>query len=373
MYVCDYVYLFYQVDPSPQKHLTLTSRGLYCEQLRHLLTMHNGRIPQDLLLTIYLSQYHRPQDPEILNWLHKKPIRYASHIVHLAAEFFIIWAPTGHPYPNTRSEEQSMEPPDEHSVTLRELAAVPDVLRSMVTDPLPTSITLDFFDEEFFNLPIIPSEDTGEEQETIENKENGISSLPGFSVLSEDVGTNDKEVPTGILIDTETPSKNTDDNDEITGLDYGEFAGMTHQFVLEKMKEEMRSNEDARTKLKLMSTYLDYFGELSGREIERVEGPQTKPKKPKGKRKLAIRFPGQSLEDSKESEVPPVITKEKSPRTSPTLEKTINDGIPVPKPDSDTFGFLPGIQDRQQDSIFGDKTSDNEPLSPGTPTEWPLL
>ena len=104
MYVCDYVYLFYQVDPSPQKHLTLTSRGLYCEQLRHLLTMHNGRIPQDLLLTIYLSQYHRPQDPEILNWLHKKPIRYASHIVHLAAEFFIIWAPTGHPYPNTRSE-----------------------------------------------------------------------------------------------------------------------------------------------------------------------------------------------------------------------------------------------------------------------------
>ena len=288
------------------RDVTLTARGLYCEQLRHLLTVHNGRIAQGLLLTMYLSEFRHPQDTELLSWLHKKPIRYASHVVHLAAEFYIVWAPTGHPYPDTRAEKQSKLLPEERSVTILELADVPDLMASVINDPLPPNeIGLELDSEFFSNMPQLIDESSGH-------------------VKTSDSAEFDNP-----------PVSNLSDNDVIKGLDHGEFAGLNHQTVVERMQKEMKGEEDSSVKLKKLELYIDYFGELADLELKRVQ-PVPKPRKPKSKTRLAIQFPGASSQN----DPPGTDESRSSPKTSPTLGDGKNGDTLDCLPQSDTDDVL---------------------------------
>ena len=324
--------------------ITLTARGLYCEQLRHLLTVHNGQIPQGLLLTMYLSEFRHPQDSEILSWLHKKPIRYASHVVHLAAEFYIVWAPTGHPYPDTRAEKQSKILPEERSVTISELVDVPDLMASVINDPLPPNeIQLELDSEFFSDMPQLIDEFKGHVKTSD----------------SAEVGN--------------PPVSNLSDNDVIKGLDHGEFAGLNHQTVVEQMQEEMKGDEDSTVKLKKLELYIDYFGELADLELKRVEGPPIpKPRKSKSKTRLAIQFPGASSQnDTREME-----ESRSSPKSSPTLgDRKDGDTLDcLPQSDTDDV-LIKGRFDweKQQVAPKSGVNDDYHKEGSGAQTEWPFL
>ena len=378
------------------EQITLTSRGLYCEQLRHLLTVHNGRIPQNFLLTIYLSEFRHPQNYELLSWLHKKPIRYANHVVHLAAEFYVIWAPTGHPYPDTRAEKQSRILPEDRSVTVNELGTVPAVLASVISEPLPpTAITLDICDSHDLlcnigmpaliddtppvlpvtnthndDTPVLPVTNTHNDDTPVvpvtNTHDDDTPVVPVTITHNDDVMT----LPDLVTLDSIQPASQDDrsttttmatggssslsltDNDVVTGLDHGEFAGMTHETVLERMQLEMRNGTDSRTKLQRMGDFINYFGELSGIELERVNGPPVpKPRKSKTKSsRLAIQFPGPASSfDSNNSDE----RDDRSPKTSPILgERQRNGGKLDCLSQSDSTGILnQGIIDWDQQLV----------------------
>lgn len=317
---------FVKIDEGP----CLTSRGLYVEQLRHLLMVH-GQICLELLPTIYNTTFCRPDDPSILGWLHQKPIRFAGHVVHLAAESLIVWAPTGHPYPDTRSERQDRdEPPEEHSIVdFGEIPTVEEIYKQIEELPvdlqeLPPveSITLDFMDEDMLRrlaTPILPAPPpwTGTKIESDES--DSVTSNPNFnpfptlpphplaSSLPQDHVTVTPSSGDSHVTESESDhvtSHLTGDDTVVVGpgssssvgLDTGEFAGLTPEAVLERMKGLRNKDGDSRSKIESLGSFLEYFGELSARELERVEGPP-KPKsdRMKGRRRheLAIRFPGQ--------------------------------------------------------------------------------
>ena len=365
-----YFFYFCKVGEDGKK-ITLTSRGLYCEQLRHLLTVHNGRIPQGLLLTIYLSEFRHPVDQELLSRLHKKPIRYASHVVHLAAEFFVVWAPTGRPYPETRAEKQSRILPDERAVTVTELAEVPEVLASLVNDPLPpTTIGLDS-DEQFLASLDIPLASTDPL-----NPVTDASYMNEFVPSQSNVGTNKNT-------DRVPPD---DDDDVIKGLDHGEFAGLTHQAVLEQMQNEMKNENDTQAKLQRMGAFIDYFGELSELELQRVDGPPVpKPRKFKTKSRLAIQFPGSSSSVTESSTTATSQTKpdESSnllfPKTSPILGDRKNGGKLDCLPQSDAadgvlnLGMTTDWEQQLVNPLFGvnDTYGKEGCNSAFLPSEWP--
>ena len=295
---------------------------------------------------MYLSEFRHPQDHELLSWLHKKPIRYASHVVHLAAEFYIIWAPTGHPYPDTRAEKQSRMLPEDRSVTVNELGTVPEILDSVINELLPpTSITLDIMDaHDLLRGMEMPAliDDSSTIPVTTDTRDKDILGLPDLVTLE--------------LTETNQDSSNKtlSKNDTVTGLDHGEFAGMSHQTVLERMQLEMRSEQDSRSKLQRMGDFIDYFGELSGLEIERVDGPPVpKPRKLKGKSRLAIQFPGPSssfdsnVSDEKEEK------STVSPKISPILgDRQRNGGKLDCLPQSNTMGILnQGMFDWEQQLV----------------------
>lgn len=293
-----------------------------------------------MLPTLFLSMFHKPQDPNIYNWI-RKPLRQANHVIHLAAEDLVIWAPTGHPYPNTRMEEQSFIAPDYLKADDDELMSVPEELyahyRQMVEDPLPDSITLDFIDEDLLKAV---SQGSGAEEETI-SKTKAHSNHTVETAIDDNVVSPDENCIPDNLSVAHDRSLNP-----ALGLDHGQFAGMAPEAVLELMKEDIRSTSDTQSKVKLMDTYFEYFGELSAREIERVEGPPKPRSKNKRKLELACHFQGQPM-----SEPPSVV--EVVPEQSED-----NDSFP---PENETLVIPQASVDTSLDS----------PMS--GPTEWPNL
>lgn len=295
-----------------------------------------------MLPTLFLSMFHKPQDPNIYNWI-RKPLRHANHVIHLAAEDLVIWAPTGHPYPNTRMEEQSFTAPDYLKADDDELMSVPEELyahyRQMVEDPLPDSITLDFLDEDL--LKEVVSQGSGiEEEET-------ISKTKTHSNHTDETATDDNVVSLdeNCIPDNLSVPLNRSLNPAL-GLDHGQFAGMAPEAVLELMKKDIQSTSDTQSKVKFMDTYFEYFGELSAREIERVEGPPKPRSKNKRKLELACHFQGQPLSE------PPSVG-EVVPEQSEDIESFLSE---------DETHFIP------QASV---DTSLESPIS--GPTEWPNL
>lgn len=342
--------------------------------MRHLLTIHENSIPLSLLPTVYLSEFHRPEDPDIYNWL-SSPLHHAPHVIHYAAEDVIVWAPTGRPYPLRGG--QSLEAPEYLKADIEELGSVPEELASryqnMVEDPLP-SISLEFLDPETvgqllsekgmegFSLAggmegihgvndselnqflVLGDVDTGitreEEEEALNGEEKAFGSeeedkgekrLEDESVEIIKVDTvnhvhevTSNTVPTSTISDAAGPnnSYSTLSSDEYPpttttacavapsiddvharppsqGLDHGQFAGLLPQDVAELMRESLSAvpEDDVQGKVKTMSPFFDYFGELSAREMERVDGPPKQRTRRKQKQKLAICFPTSSTTD----------------------------------------------------------------------------
>ena len=77
----------------------LTNTTLLAEQLRHLLTIHNGRLPLANLKEIYVAEFGTPKDSKLAGMLDKNLLQIAPHTVNLTGHKWVVWAPTGQPYP----------------------------------------------------------------------------------------------------------------------------------------------------------------------------------------------------------------------------------------------------------------------------------
>ena len=344
--------------------MEFTSRGLFSEQLRHLLAR-NTPINLDLLPTLFLTQFHKPQDPNVYDWL-RKPLKQAKHVIQIAAEDLVIWSPIGRPYPDTRRIEQSQDVPLHLRADLDELLAVPDDIAShymqMVEEPLPSAIDLDFLEPETIQMLMEESEQEQPNVDLEMMKDLNLdeddfavttANLLSFEDIVAEVGHKTEEddddvVKTKYFVEVvDTTATNTNDTFPISGaqhqsnsstangveldvvptvnmvnstddsrtelppsqgLSYGQFAGMTPDSVVELMRADINAipDDDTKGKVQAMQTYIDYFGELSAREIERVEGPQKPRTKGKRKRELAIRFPGQSSGTDHHTNLPSV-------------------------------------------------------------------
>ena len=73
---------------------------LFGEQLRFLLARNDGRLLLDDLPDLYKSTFGSPPGPQDKDWLGKKLIQYAPHVVNLTGQKWVIWAPAGRPYPS---------------------------------------------------------------------------------------------------------------------------------------------------------------------------------------------------------------------------------------------------------------------------------
>lgn len=86
-----------------QSRLTLTTSILLAEQIRHLLTVHNGRVPFQDLQAIYTAQFGNQTQIDSTKVADKRLILTASRVVNFAGDQrWLVWAPTGHPYPPKR-------------------------------------------------------------------------------------------------------------------------------------------------------------------------------------------------------------------------------------------------------------------------------
>lgn len=317
--------LFSQVDlkANGQRLLSLTPRGLYSEQLRHLLTKHFGKLPLDLLPTLYYAQFGKPKQADIVGWLKKKPIRWAAHVVHLAATQWVVWAPTSRPYPHTRCEPQSLSQEDEEIADPDDLL---DLIQESKDDEDPgqfkATATIDF---PLGNMAVVVNE---EENQNEGASSSHVSATPNLTQHSSIASQRNVSVCTSgygsvVHLDGEEEQveekreeEEEDTDEEAEGMaekpsdPLQEFACMTPDEVLEEMRKELKV-EDGESKLSKMDRYLTYFGELSGREIARVEALQAKkvrPRVPRQKPQLAIRF---TSEPTKVQSVPqpPVLTE----------------------------------------------------------------
>ena len=90
-------------DDTFQSRLTLTTTSLLAEQIRHLLTVHNGRVPFQDLQSIYTAQFGNQTSIDAVKVIDKRFILTASRVVNFAGDQrWLVWAPAGHPYPAKR-------------------------------------------------------------------------------------------------------------------------------------------------------------------------------------------------------------------------------------------------------------------------------
>ena len=116
IYIHVYMYMYmYIASYCPSQQVTegrpeLKNVFRFAEQLRFLLTQNNGRLPLDSLQGLYISAFGPPPDTGGKDWLDKKIIHYAPHVVNLAGHKWAVWAPTGRPYP-VRNSNKSLPSP----------------------------------------------------------------------------------------------------------------------------------------------------------------------------------------------------------------------------------------------------------------------
>jgi ELL-associated factor len=308
---------FIKVVCEPEPHLELTSKGLFSEQLRYILTAHDGltHVSLDLLPTLFLSQFHKPDNPDVFNWL-RSPLKHASHVINMVAEDFIVWAPTGRPYPDTRAVPQSPYVPFHLVADIEELGSVPVEIASHyqpIDEPLPGAINIDFLDDEVIQMLLKDvDQNTSIVSETDQTNDDSLQNSFGFTTIDDDNNINElvDDGPTHDWLVGINPSTSNDGSSEplaahlppSQGLQHGPFAGMTPQDVLEKMKRDVNAfaDDDIQGRVNAMSSFIEYFGELSAREIERVEGPPKRRRRRKGKHGLAIHFPNQPSSDDQD-------------------------------------------------------------------------
>lgn len=172
----------------------------------------------------------------------------------------------------------------------------------MVEEPLP-SIRLDFLDKETLQQIL---NDRGQElpDDLLYENDEVVKTKADSNHFEEDVdlmtSSNSDTIMTELHEEschiTATYTGDSVEPQPSQGLSYGRFAGLSPQDVAELMKQSIQAlpEDDTQAKVKAMSPYIEYFGDLSTREMERVDGPPKPRTKGKRKRELAIRFPEQS-------------------------------------------------------------------------------
>ena len=80
----------------------LSTSSLLAEQLRHLLTVHNGCLPIEQVESIYTATFGIQTHINITDLIERnKVIRAAPHVVNVTGNNkWLVWAPTGRPYPS---------------------------------------------------------------------------------------------------------------------------------------------------------------------------------------------------------------------------------------------------------------------------------
>ena len=287
--LCDFCYFLSQVK---EDCLSLTPRGLFSEQLRYLLTKNSGKLPLDLLPSLYYAEFGKPKHSDIANWLSKKPIRWAAHVVHLAATHWVVWAPTSRPYPDTRYEPQA-----------REEIVDPDDLFDFIQDSRDKDVER-YKASARVDFPLGSLEKIVREEEN-QNEDTSVSAVSDLAPQQSLFG-NGASCESGVFCESGPESSNygsavcldgvaekSDGAGNVVSDPLGEFGNATPDAVLEMMRQEMQEADDDSDKISKMDRYLKYFGELSGRELQRVEALEPKkmrPRIPRQKPQLAIRF-----------------------------------------------------------------------------------
>ena len=89
----------------------LSTSSLLVEQLRYLLTVHDGRLPTDQVESIYTSTFGIQSHINIAGLLERnKLIRVAPHVVNVIGNNkWLVWSPTGRPYPNRATKNDSVQ------------------------------------------------------------------------------------------------------------------------------------------------------------------------------------------------------------------------------------------------------------------------
>lgn len=95
---------------STNSNLVLRIGHYLTEQLRHLLTLHNGQLPLDNFETVYEDTFGYQEDIDIRK-IGKSFVHTSSSVVNLAGGHqWLVWAPSGRPYPPHRRGAVSIPP-----------------------------------------------------------------------------------------------------------------------------------------------------------------------------------------------------------------------------------------------------------------------
>ena len=235
---------------------------------------------------LFLSEFAEPDHPEILKWLQKKEVLpQASQVVNLAGLQWMVWAPTGRPYPDTRSEKQQMVAPEgmegDPDILLNTSLFSSEAEGSGLAPDLFAPIEIDndliatLFSSEVDLPPMITMED--------------ISPETGGIPVAGSVTSSANQPPLGLM-----PAAFSGEECEA----YATTTITSPEDILKLMEAKRRRGDKID-----MEPIIDVLGDLSARELERVEGSIPKPKPSRsrsGRQKpsLAICFPGQSMPPS---------------------------------------------------------------------------
>ena len=365
---------------------------LFAERLRLLLSQNNGRLPLDVLKGLYISSFGPPPDTHGNDWLDKKLIHYAPHVVNITGYKRVVWAPAGRPYPTRRNGnlfsattissssslptegvEATAESEDTAVDNALELKSVSDAGQvSSVEDllqmeeggmgrekklPPTTSQTYHqpLLSNSLDDVPLIPppnknkdtlnsavtwstSNPNGKERvvpydespygflekdtELLaqmnvkeEDGENFLSTTDALQRLiaagkpNHDFDIPDLPPPIPLLYANSGGNQSHNESTKVSldgSTDYLE-AGLEPDEVLQELYR-VKDSGGGIINPASMEPFLSYFGELSSRELERLESQETKPAaavptapkttsptptKLRKKRMMAIRFPGQ--------------------------------------------------------------------------------
>lgn len=272
--------------------------------------VHRGRIPLDLLQPLFLSEFAQPVNPEIIGWLQKKgSLTQASQVVNLAGLQWMVWAPTGQPYPDTRSEKQQMVAPEG-------MEGNPDILLDpslFASETGESGAVADLFAPIEIDSDLIatlyPSEVDLPPMITMED----ISPETAGIALAESITASPANQASMGLMPTAVSGEEVEGEMDVIIT--------SPEDVVRLMAAKRRRGDKID-----MEPIIDFLGDLSARELERVEGSTPKPKPSRsrsGRQKpsLAICFPGQSIAPSEGDK--PSLDSPSQPPSSEALDEPI--------------------------------------------------
>ena len=301
--------------------------------MRHLLTIRSGRVPLNELNDLFIKEFGISLDQVTKKPLQTKIFTACSQIAKLAGRKWLVWMSPSCSYPPRSAVSKASTTEDAVKQAVVVNPPLADTNNEIAKSNMDVSDGL--IPEHDVGVPsgIAPYNPEGLERtnsavttkasiDHTKLEPQVVSASDGNSSdgMSTHVVHNDAEVPTnGLLSDglldvdnsgsvgveaTKTTASCSTMDTSAHGASELDFGSMTKEQVIEIFQREKGNPA-------MMPRFLEYFGDLSGRELERVV-PSSKEKPvskstPRRKTNMAIRFPG----------VPPAIS---------TVDKTVADG-----------------------------------------------